>query len=370
MGSRSPAAAGAVRCRPAGSEAAGGRHRAVRHLAALVALAAAVSLAGSATTIAGARHPAGAAAGARALLEAAALAAPVLLVARWSPVRPAVLAVALGILAVTLLPPRLMAPAPLLDMAAAGAFWALAPAGAAVAGWHLRRQEACRARAVAAARRAQRAALARDLHDFVAHDVSEMLAQAQAAQVVAGDAATALAALRRIEAAGLHALSAMDRTVRMLGDGEAGGATPDVAAPGLADLPDLVERFAAAGPAAAALDLDPGLPDGVPPEVATTVYRVVVEALTNVRRHAATAGRVAVAVAGEAGPDGPRLRVRVTDDGGPRPPASSRRGGLGLPGLAERVEALGGTLAAGPREGGGWRVTAALPLPRRPEGTR
>ena len=133
----------------------------------------------------------------------------------------------------------------------------------------------------------------------------------------------------------------------------------------MAELAGLVERFAAAGPAAAVLELDPALRDGVPPEVATTVYRTVVEALTNVRRHVPAATRVVVSVAPDDGPGRPRLRATVTDDGGAGPPPTgARRGGLGLPGLAERLEALGGTLTAGPHEGGGWRVTAVLPLTR------
>ncbi|GAA3038620.1 hypothetical protein GCM10020000_16020 [Streptomyces olivoverticillatus] len=89
--------------------------------------------------------------------------------------------------------------------------------------------------------------------------------------------------------------------------------------------------------------------------------RVVVEALTNVRRHAPDASEVRVKVARTAD----ALTVEVVDDGTERRALSGRaerRGGLGLPGLAERVESLGGTLRAGARDGGGWRLTAELPV--------
>lgn len=106
------------------------------------------------------------------------------------------------------------------------------------AGLHLRSVDALRVRVVADARRAQRLDLARDLHDFVAHDVSGIVAQAQAAQLVAGhDSSTALAALRRIEQAGLKALASMDNTVHMLH--ETDGATDTTATgpvPGLGDV--------------------------------------------------------------------------------------------------------------------------------------
>ncbi|WP_169515731.1 histidine kinase [Amycolatopsis nigrescens] len=96
------------------------------------------------------------------------------------------------------------------------AFWALGPAFAAAVGLYFRYQQNARDRAVAAARRAQRLDLARDLHDYVAHDLSEMIAQAQAAQLAGEPDPAVLVALRRIETAGLKAMSSMDRTVHML----------------------------------------------------------------------------------------------------------------------------------------------------------
>ena len=124
-----------------------------------------------------------------------------------------------------------------LDAVGACALWAGGPAVAVVIGGYPRLAEFRRRDSVAAERRAQRLALARDLHDFVAHDVSGIVALAQAARFVAGaDPARALDALARVEAAGLRALDTMDRTVAMLGD----LAGPPGAEPGLGDLPALL----------------------------------------------------------------------------------------------------------------------------------
>lgn len=258
-----------------------------------------------------------------------------------------------------------------LEAVYAVSFWALGPIAAAGAGLLLRHQHDRRVRAVAAARRAQRLELARDLHDYVAHDVSEMIAQAQAAGTVAPAGTPAGDALRRIEAAGLRAMTSMDRTVRVLssdnGRSGDGAARPQ---PRLADLPALVERFAASGPARVILDADDDLAASVPREVGSTAHRVVVEALTNVRRHAPGAAVVEVRVRRS----GDELEMSVADDGdgGRTGPAAGtglgRTGGLGLPGLAERVGALGGSLRAGP-DGAGWRLVARLPLSAPTPGT-
>ncbi|MGK5641398.1 sensor histidine kinase [Streptomyces sp. URMC 126] len=256
-----------------------------------------------------------------------------------------------------------------------------------------------RTRGVREARRAQRLELAADLHDFVAHDVSGIVALAQAAQVVHETRPEqVLPLLRRIEEAGVRALGSMDRTVRVLRDGDGsgdggadgqgpgggdegsagtgapasdgGGVRP--AAHGLDEVPGVVDRFRASGTADVRLtdELPPGLRAEVPREVAATVHRFVVEALTNVRRHAPGTERVRVALAWEPAPEGAPssvLSVSVTDSGRgdgartARPLHGERRSGLGLAGLTERVEALGGTLTAGAR-GGGWHVRAEFPL--------
>ncbi|TDC93970.1 two-component sensor histidine kinase [Actinomadura sp. 7K507] len=291
------------------------------------------------------------------LAETAAAALLLHLVVRRAKARPAAVAGALGAAAVTALPLRLTLHAvPPAGTRGALLGCLLCGLGAAVAagtGLYLRSLDSRRSRSVAEARRAQRLDLARDLHDFVAHEVGGMIVQAQAARI-GGDAA---AALERIEAAGVRAMASLDRTVHMLHDDG-----PRDGPHGLAELPALVDRFSESEAPRVRLAMDAGTP---PPEVSATAYRLVVEALTNVRRHAAGASAVDVAVTST----GPALRVTVTDDGRPGragPLRERRRGGLGLPGIAERVEALGGDFGAGPAGDRGWRVTALIPLRSRP----
>lgn len=237
-----------------------------------------------------------------------------------------------------------------LMVAGACAAWAMPGVVAAGAGLYLRWLDQARTAAVAAAVRAQRNALARDLHDFVAHDVSGMLVQAQAAAYTPGLPPAVADALRRIEDGGQRALASLDRTVHMLND------TPESAAlgptPGIERLGELAEGFPPSVEVRVAVDAA-----GLSREASATAYRVVSEALTNVRRHAPRARTVTVAVTG--GPDG--ARVRIDDDGqGGASPSRGRRGGFGLAGLAELLQQTGGSLEAGP-EGAGWRVNAEIP---------
>ncbi|MFE5582717.1 sensor histidine kinase [Kitasatospora sp. NPDC056531] len=226
---------------------------------------------------------------------------------------------------------------------------------AVLIGLYLRGLDEGRNKAVVEARRAQRIELAHDLHDFVAHDVSGMVAQAQAGAYLAGiDPDRAAEMFQRIEQAGQRALASLDRTVQLLRREDGGGRAPQ---PGLAELVEVAEQFTATGGAEVRLEL----PEGpVPREVEGTVHRIVVESLTNVRRHAPAAQAVEV----RARRSGGRLELTVTNDGrAPGPAGLPRRGGgSGLPGLAARVEALGGSLEAGPHEREAWRVTAVLPL--------
>jgi signal transduction histidine kinase len=206
--------------------------------------------------------------------------------------------------------------------------------------------------AEAAVRQQERLDLARELHDVVAHHITGMLIQAQAAHVVARrDPAAVAETLTGIEAAGTEALSAMRRVVGLLRDAD--DAAPSSAGP--ENLAELVERFERQGPPVRLSIGDDGA--GWPPEVTSTVYRVVREALTNVARHAAGARSVSVTV--HSGPSG--VTVEVTDDA----PAVSQpaRSGFGLTGMRERVTSLGGSVDAGPRPGGGWTVSATLPGP-------
>ncbi|KAB7840007.1 sensor histidine kinase [Streptomyces mobaraensis] len=323
----------------------------------------------------------------------------VLLVTRALPLRrSAALWLVLGVAVATLLL-RADAYDGALEAAGQSVFLSAGPLAAGALGNGLYTAGERRARSVREARRAQRLELAADLHDFVAHDVSGIVALAQAAQVVHGARPEQVPPLlRQIEEAGVRALGAMDRTVHMLRDGDgrlsAAGSGPDApladdagaraAAYGLDDVPGVVERFRASGTADVRLadELPPERRADVPREVAATVHRVVVEALTNVRRHAPGAERVRVVLscggggsresAGsrEDGLAGASLSVSVTDSGrgaagarAGRPSAGERRSGLGLAGLAERVEALGGVLTAGGcGEGAGWEVRAEFPL--------
>ncbi|MEV5555452.1 histidine kinase [Nonomuraea wenchangensis] len=203
-------------------------------------------------------------------------------------------------------------------------------------------------------RRHERLQLARELHDVVAHHVTGIVLQSQAAQVLARRRPEHVgSALTGIETAGADALAAMRRLVGLLRDA-APPAPPPESLAGLAarfDGPPVHLRLPEQDEDAATW----------PPEVTGTVYRVVREALTNVSRHARSARSVHVTVAREPG----TLTVEITDDAPPAPARRRRAAtGYGLLGMRERVTALGGTLDAGPRPGApGWSVRAALPLP-------
>ncbi|MET9606465.1 histidine kinase [Streptomyces sp. NPDC006512] len=291
-------------------------------------------------------------------LSAMALLLPLLgLVARWSSRRDAIPAGALGVVAVALWPAPLVwdEGGSWLEACGAAAFWSLPALGAVAAGGHLRRQAARTRRAVRDARRDQQLEVARDLHDFVAHDVTAMVVQAQAARFVAdADPRQAVLALERIEESGLSALASMDRTVHALRRAGGGPTTP---VPGLAELPELVDRFEGG-----VLEAEEQALTALAREADTAAYRVAVEALTNVRRHARGVDAVRVTVRRTTA--GIELSVSHT-----APPRGSRSfpglrrggGGTGLVGLRERVEAVGGTLGAGPGDGGGWRVRAVFP---------
>jgi signal transduction histidine kinase len=334
------------------------RHR----LAVLAGAAGAVSLAATVgAVLIGASQAPGTAASGWALAESAALMVLTALAVRATPMRLALISAVPAGAAAAVVPLRFGVGL----MTLVGSLsWALIVVLAVAVGLYLRSLDDRRTRSVDAARRTQRLQLARDLHDFVAHDVSEMLAQAQAGQILAEqDPRQAAAAFRRIEQAALQAMASMDRTVQMLHDTD--DATPGrTPLPGLTDLPELADRFSAGGDAAIHLVIDPRLDEPiVPREVGAAAYRVVVEALTNIRRHAPAARTVEVTLRRTR----PGLEITVTDDARPDvtriPNPARRRGGLGLPGLTEGVQALGGTLTAGPRDPGGWRVAVVLPLP-------
>jgi signal transduction histidine kinase len=218
----------------------------------------------------------------------------------------------------------------------------------------LRFLEYRRQTAVEAVRRGERLALARELHDVVAHHVSGIVMHSHAAQIMLCKQPDRLgAALADIERSGTDAMDAMRRVVTLLRDAEDGAAVTA----GPEQLIDLVRRFEEHGPA-----VDLRLPAGEPtwpPMVTTTVYRVVQESLTNIARHAHGARAATVTVS----QDSTDITVEIGDDAPPHPPIrASPRSGYGLVGMRERVEALGGTLDAGPQPGTGWSVRATLPL--------
>jgi signal transduction histidine kinase len=311
------------------------------------------------------------------LLELGALLGLAVLTARLAPVRLAAVVVPLVVVASAVLILRFDTPSSVLEAVGASAFFSLPALAAAGTGAYLRGIDARQARMAADVRRSQRLELARDLHDFVAHDVSGVVVLAQAAQAVAADAPRdALASLGRIEKAGLQALRSIDQALQLLRDADPDDGrprqAPDAGQDGIAAIRALVERFRATSQAKVELALDRSLPP-MPPEVADTAHRIVAEALTNVRRHAPDAGRVEVTLRQRDESSAPTLVVTVRDTGRggarQRDLGPSHRGGFGLVALSERAEALGGKLAFGADDAGGWCVTGALPMPANPERT-
>ncbi|MFI0775785.1 sensor histidine kinase [Streptomyces sp. NPDC021212] len=266
--------------------------------------------------------------------------------------------------------------------------WAILAIVAIGIGSYLRGLDARGRAALVAERRAERMNLARDLHDYAAHDVTAVVVLVEAAQVLAKeDPQRALELLPEIGAAGAHALEAMDHTVQLLTESPAAeernraldavrqpepadGAIPrqsGAARRDLSELASLVERFNRTGSPQAVLDVAAEGMEVVPRDVSKMGYRVIVEALTNVRRHAATASRVVIRICRETSAGRSVLRLTVTDDAPhPQPGLAVERpsgaGGTGISGLSARAEELGGALSAGPRQPGGWQVALVLPV--------
>lgn len=196
----------------------------------------------------------------------------------------------------------------------------------------------------------ERVRIAQEMHDVLAHTVSVMVVQAEAAEDALGrDPEAARLPLRRVHTTGREALREVRRVLTLLRADDAAVEGP--ASTALDDLEQLVEESRSAG---LAVDLRIDLVEEPPADVSRAVYRLCQESLTNVLRHA---GRVPVSLVVQALPD--RVLVRVDNDG---PPASLGPG-HGLLGMRERVEGLGGSLSAAPRPGGGFTVTAHIPVP-------
>jgi signal transduction histidine kinase len=197
----------------------------------------------------------------------------------------------------------------------------------------------------------ERARIARELHDVVAHSLSVIVVQADGAAAAAEQRpADAAAALRTIGDTGREALGQMRRLLGVLRT-----EPPDRAPqPGTAQLDALVAQVVRAGvPAQLAVE---GRPQPIAAEVDVTVYRLAQEALTNVLKHAGRVEHVDVVLRYR--DDAVELLVR---DDGTAGPALVDGGGHGLVGMRERVDLHQGTLAAGPRDGGGFEVHAVIP---------
>ncbi|RBO93994.1 sensor histidine kinase [Nocardia puris] len=196
----------------------------------------------------------------------------------------------------------------------------------------------------------ERVALARELHDIVAHHVSAIAVQAQAGGVVAGtQPEKAAEVLSAIESEASRTLAEMRSMVRVLRADEGVDYSPP---PGVADLPALARADAAP---TVEVSLDNSLTRLARP-VDAALYRLAQESLTNAVRHARSATRVAIDVRRE----GDAVRLRVIDDGQTEP-GPAPEPGFGLLGMAERAQLLGGSLSAGPGPEGGWVVEAVLP---------
>lgn len=205
---------------------------------------------------------------------------------------------------------------------------------------------------------AERARIARDLHDIVAHSLSVVVVQADGgAAAVAARPELAASVLSTIAETSRDALAELRRLVGVLRSGSEDGSRATYApAPGIDDLPALVRQLQHSG-VAAALTIE-GPRFALSAGLDLTVYRLVQEGLTNVLKHAGPGAAAEVAL--HYGRDW--LQVTVSDDGrGAAAPGAPD--GHGLIGMRERVWLQGGTLTVGPRTGGGFAVTARFPLP-------
>ena len=207
---------------------------------------------------------------------------------------------------------------------------------------------------------AERARIAREMHDIVAHHLTVMTTLAEAA--VAASASSpekATDVMRSVAVTGRRALADTRRLLGVLRERDGTGAGSAEAlqpVPDLSQLDALIEQVRSAG-LDTALELHGQAPD-VPAGVQLAVYRLVQEALTNTLKHGGAGARASVRVSFEPG----ELRVDVNDDGAGSAATAATGIGGGLPGMRERVRAYGGDVQAGPRQPAGWAVSARLPL--------
>lgn len=223
-----------------------------------------------------------------------------------------------------------------------------------------RRAEQAERDRVAEAERAvqrERTRIAREMHDVVAHGMSVITVQAAAAEsVVYTDAQAAAEALRQIRLTGRESLDELRRMLSVL-RGDDNDLSEFEPQPRLSDLSKLVKNCVEAGiPTGFAID---GPERELPPGVGLAAYRIVQEALTNVLKHAGESAEAKVDLTYT----GRALKIEVTDTGrGAVSSLTTTGGGNGLVGMRERAEAYQGVLKTGPVAGGGYRVTATLPI--------
>ncbi|MGH3219988.1 MAG: sensor histidine kinase [Streptosporangiaceae bacterium] len=214
----------------------------------------------------------------------------------------------------------------------------------------LARHNAALQRQAERAAAAERARIARELHDIVAHHLSVVVLQAAGGRA---SGSPPEGTLEKIERSGRQALAEMRHLLLVLREpDEEPELTPQ---PGLEELAALAENVRAAGvPVRLVLN---GAADALPAAVDVSAYRIVQEALTNVLKHAGPAcAEVTIGRTQDA------VMIDITDDGAGNPQAAAPEGGLGLVSMRERVALFGGELRAGPEPGGGFAVRARLPL--------
>jgi signal transduction histidine kinase len=209
--------------------------------------------------------------------------------------------------------------------------------------------------------RAERLRIAREMHDVVAHALAVITVQAGVGRCLADKRPEeAGSALQSIETIGRTAQDELRVVLGLLRDGE--DAAPLAPAPRLADVRELADTVRASG---IAVELRMEETDRqLSPSLELSIYRVLQEALTNVVKHAPGARAVA-----ELTVSAGKVRLDVRDDGGPGTAKASRTApaaGHGIVGMRERIGAFGGWLVAGPAVGGGFRVTAEIPIESTP----
>ena len=210
---------------------------------------------------------------------------------------------------------------------------------------------------IALAAAAERARIAREMHDIVAHNLTVMVTLSEAAATsVPTSPDRSVELMHGVSSIGRRALTDTRSLLGVLRQGPAPASPEVLPAPGLAQIDELADQVRAAG-LDTAVEISGQVPD-LPEGLQLTVYRLVQEALTNTLKHAGAGARAVVRLRFLPG----ELRLEVDDDGAGRNGSPGPGTGGGLLGMRERARAYGGDVLAGPREPHGWRVSAHLKL--------